>query len=1138
MRYYPIPFILSLLLLGNLGCQVTEEASVSTESASGSLFQLLPPESSGITFRNEVPEDEKINILTFEYFHNGGGVAIGDVNNDDRPDIYLTGNVVPNHLYLNQGGMKFKEVAQQANVKGAAGWNTGVTMVDINNDGWLDIYVCRGGQLPPEYRSNQLFINQGADPNGIPQFKEEAGRLGLSDEGFTTQAAFLDYDRDGDLDVFLLNHNVVPIENFNPVQVRSTPDPYVGDKLYENVGSATAPKFVDVSQRAGLVQHPLGYGLGVGIGDLNNDGWPDIYVSNDFLEHDYLYYNQGDGTFTEELKGRMPHVSQFSMGNDIADYNNDGWLDIFVADMVAEDNYRNKTMMRGMDRSRFHYAVEDGFHYQYMINTLQLNNGVLRTASQETVLPFSEAAQLGGVSNTDWSWAPLWLDLDNDGFKDLIVTNGYKKEVSNKDYVSYEKKKLAAVSQPDQADLQRLMQELLDSIPSTKIPNYVYHNNGDLTFTKKVAEWGFDRPAFSNGAAFGDLDNDGDLDVVINNIDDNAFLYENQAGSSANYLKIKLNGSEGNRDGIGTRITIYANQQQQMHEHYLSRGFQSSVDRIVHFGLGTTEKIDSLLIRWADGKTQTLRDISANQLLSLNYQDASNPNPTEKPSDYLFQDITEQAQLRVSHQENDFDDFEREVLLPHKMSNFGPALAIADVNGDGLDDFYLGGAKGLSGQLYQQTANGTFRLLSSKTFRPHQASEDLDALFFDADQDGDPDLYVVSGGNEYTTDSPQLQDRLYFNDGNGGFSHRTSSLPKMLSSGGKVASADIDLDGDLDLFVGGRQVPGRYPLAPRSYLLENNGQGQFTDITDPAAEVLTAIGMVTDARWTDVDQDQDPDLIVTGEWMGIHLILNEQDQSQISFRDVSQEAGLSDTQGWWFSLGAADFDADGDTDLVAGNLGLNYKYQASVAHPFEIFYSDFDESGTYDIVLGYHNNDSLFPLRGRQCSSEQMPFIAQKFPDYHSFGQATLAEVYGSENLSEALHYEAKTFASSYLKNNGVSANGIPQFEVIPLPNEAQLSSANAITISDFNQDNHLDIVIGGNLYASEVETPRNDASIGLLLAGDSQGNFNPVPAHKSGLHLPGDVKKISSLTLGEQNRAGLLVAKNQGLLQLVRTQL
>ena len=1083
-----------LIVIYILGCQPSEDVSTSVNNTtSPPLFRLHSSEQSGITFRNDVPENEKINILTFEYFHNGGGVAIGDVNNDGLADIYLTGNVAPNHLYLNQGGIKFKEVAQEAGVKGAAGWNSGVTMVDINNDGWLDIYVCRGGQLPPDYRSNQLFINQGSSKNGIPQFKEEAGRLGLSDEGFATQAAFFDYDRDGDLDMFLLNHNVVPIENFNPVQVRSTPDQYVGDKLYENIGSATDPKFLDVSQRAGLIQHPLGYGLGVGIGDLNNDGWPDIYVSNDFLEHDYLYYNQGDGTFTEELKGRMSHVSQFSMGNDIADYNNDGWLDIFVADMVAEDNYRNKTMMRGMDRSKFHYAVEDGFHYQYMINTLQLNNGVLDTKPQQTALPFSEAAQLGGVSNTDWSWAPLWLDLDNDGFKDLIVTNGYKKEVSNKDYVSYEKKKLSAVSQPDQPDLQRLMQELLDSIPSTKISNYVYRNNGDLTFTKKVTEWGFNRPAFSNGAAFADLDNDGDLDVVINNIDDPAFLYENQLESSANYLKVKLNGSEGNLDGIGARVTLYANQQQQIHEQYLSRGFQSSVDRIVHFGLGTTEKIDSLLIRWADGRTQTVKNISANQLLTLNYQDATNSKSEKNSSNYLFHDITKSTKLKVSHQENTFDDFQREVLLPHKMSSFGPALAVADIDGDGLDDFYLGGAKGYPGQLYRQTTSGTFSSLPPEAFRSHQLSEDLDALFFDADQDGDQDLYVVSGGNEYAADSPQLQDRLYFNDGNGRFSYRTSSLPSILSSGGKVVAADIDQDGDQDLFVGGRQVPGRYPLAPRSYLLENNGQGQFTDITESAANELSSIGMITDARWMNVDQDQDLDLILVGEWMGIHLILNEQNQHQISFRDVSLEAGLADTQGWWFSLGVADFDSDGDTDLVAGNLGLNYKYQASAEQPFEIFYSDFDESGTYDIVLGYYNDNALFPLRGRQCSSEQMPFIEQKFPDYHSFGKATLNEVYGSESLAEALHYEAKTFASSYLKNNGVNTDGIPQFEVIPLPSEAQFSSANTISIGDFNQDNHLDMVIAGNLYVSEVETPRNDASIGLLLAGDGQGNFFPV---------------------------------------------
>ncbi len=1124
-------------LVGNVTEIVAQSDAISVDH-SNPLLRLVSAEQSQVRFSNTVPENERINILTFEYFHNGGGVAIGDVDNNGLPDIYFTGNIVPNHLYLNQGNLKFQEVARSSGVQGSEGWDTGVSMIDINNDGWLDIYVCRSGQLPAELRKNQFFINQGATEHQVPTFIDQASMLGLDDPGFATQAAFLDYDRDGDLDMFLLNHNVLPVENFNPTEIRQKIDPYVGDKLFENIGSANEPKFKDVSQKAGLIQNPLGYGLGVGVGDLNNDGWPDIYVSNDFIEHDYLYYNQQDGTFVEQLKSTMPHTSQFSMGNDLADYNNDGWLDIMVADMVAEDNYRNKTMMRGMDRSKFHYAVEDGFHYQYMTNTLQLNNGVLHSSAGETKIPFSEASHLAGVASTDWSWAPLWLDLDNDGYKDLNVTNGYKKEVSNKDYVNFEKQQFSQVDQPIQTDLGQLMRTLLDSIPSTKIANYAFRNNGDLTFSKQGEAWNFTTPAFSNGASYADLDNDGDLDVVISNIDDEAFVYENQTNGSAHYLKIKLSGPVANRDGIGARVTAFVSGTQQMQEQSLTRGFQSSVDKTIHFGLGTATVIDSLFIRWPDGLVQKVSGVKADQTLLLDHAQALTRQNATTPAKYLFTDLTNQIGITIKHQENAFDDFERESLLPHKMSNLGPALAVADVNGDGLDDFFVGGAKGYAGRLYRQTIEGSFRLLPVSAFSVHQASEDVDALFFDADQDGDQDLYVVSGGNDYPAEDPRLQDRLYLNDGRGGYTFRAEALPTMLSSGGVVASADMDGDGDSDLFVGGRQVPGQYPVSPRSYLLENQGDGQFVDVSETLGKPATSVGMVAAALWNDLDQDGDADLLLAGEWTGIQLLLNELNTERPGFRDVSQLAGLANTSGWWFSLASADVDYDGDTDLVAGNLGLNYKYTASLQSPFEIFYGDFDLNSTQDIVLGYYNDATLFPLRGRECSAEQMPFIKEKFPTYASFGQATLAQVYGSAQLDHALHYQAKTFATSLLINQGTDKHGIPQFEVTRLPFEAQLSSVNAIILEDFNEDENIDIVLAGNFYASEVETPRNDASVGLLLFGDGAGGFQPMPAFKSGLQLDGDVKKLHWLTLARQGERLLVCAKNQGTLQFVKTPL
>lgn len=1059
-------------------------------------------------FENKIIENEGINILTYEYFHNGGGVAIGDLNNDGLADIFLTGNLAPNRLYFNKGNMTFEDVTQSAGVIGTRGWYTGTTLVDINNDGWLDIYACLSGNLPGPYRANQLFIN-----NQDGTFTEKAKAYGIADEGYATQATFFDYDLDGDLDLFILNHNVVPISDFKPSQVRNIYDPHVGDRLYLNEGGI----FIDVSLSSGIHTNPLGYGLGVSVGDLNGDHYPDIYIANDFIEHDYCYLNNGDGTFRDVVKSAFNQVSQFSMGTDMADVNNDGLLDIMTVDMIAEDNYRQKTTMRPMDRSIFYYAVEDGFHYQYMHNGLQLNRGGER---------FSNISKLAGVSNTDWSWAPLLMDLDLDGYKDLMVTNGYKKDISNKDYVSFEKKQMHDFKEGKITNSE-MFRALLDAAPVTKIGNYVFKNNGDYTFSKMNEAWNFEHEAFSNGAAYGDLDNDGDLDLVINNIDERAFVYQNQTretSEKAHYLRLKLKGPAQNTFGMGAKVWIHAGDKIQYVDHSLSRGFQSSMDPVLCIGLGTAARVDRLEVRWPDGKVSVLTDIAADQELEVVYAKAGQGSIQGYPETALmFEEVTEKYALDVRHVENAFDDFDYEVLLPHKMSTWGPALAVGDVNGDGLADIYLGGASGLEGQVWVQQTNGHFEKLKQAVFGVHAQQEDVGASLFDADGDGDLDLYVVSGGNEFEAGDPAYRDRLYQNDGKGGFLYQGDALPDFAISGSVVRPADVDGDGDLDLFVGGRMQPRMYPRPADSKLLLNE-QGRFRDASREWAPALEQLGMVTDAQWMDLDADGDEDLVITGEWMALTLLEN-----QAGKLVRMEHTGLEEETGWWFSVEAGDFDEDGDIDFVAGNLGTNYKYKASHQEPFQVFLNDFDNSGSQDIVLGYFDEGTLFPVRGRQCSAEQMPFIKEKFPTYELFGKADLVDIYGEESLDRSLNYKARNFQSAFVENLGKG-----RFKVTPLPIEAQMSALNDFLVRDFNGDGHLDLLTAGNLFASEVETPRNDAGVGLLLLGKGNGDFEAVPAHQSGIYLPQDIKHLAFLRMKEAG-AVILAAPNNDALRMIK---
>ncbi|GAA3579117.1 VCBS repeat-containing protein [Snuella lapsa] len=1072
-----------------------------TAPVSETLFTQLSALQTGIDFVNEIPESSVMNSMVYEYFYNGGGVAIGDINNDGLQDVYFTSNLKENRLYLNKGRFKFEDVTEKAKVKGSFGWTTGVTMVDINADGWLDIYVCKSGKGKAENRQNELFIN-----NKNASFTEAAKDYGLNFSGYSTQAAFFDFDKDGDLDMFLLNHNVSPVSTNNPEDYKMREDDMVGDKLYRNDNG----KFIDISKQAGIIENALGFGLGVSIGDLNQDGWPDIYVANDYIEQDYLYYNNGDGTFKESLKTSVGHVSNFSMGTDIADINNDGMLDVMTLDMVAEDNYGIKTSMSGMNPKVFNHAVNNGFHYQYMYNTLQLNAG------QEK---FSDVAQMAGVSNTDWSWAPLFADFDNDGFKDLFVSNGLKRDFRNNDFRKYKLKRLEQAHKNGEK-LAVVIEELVKKTPQRKTKNYFFKNKGELTFTKKSEAWGVTDATFSNGAAYADLDNDGDLDLVINNIDEAATVLRNN--SNKNYLQFKLNGSAKNPYGIGARVEIRFEGKQQVIENYVTRGYQSAVQPWVHFGLGDVEQVDTVMVTWTDGKTQVLDHVKANHIMSLNYQDATDKSyRDEKIVSPHFKNVTEVSKVDYVHIENDYDDFEKESLLPHKMSQFGPALAVGDINKDGLEDFYVGGAKGHTAALYIQKENGAFEISNTAIWKQDSSFEDIAAVFFDADNDADLDLYVVSGGNEWPEKHAMYQDRLYINN-KGVFKKENVRLPKIESSGSCVKPFDYDGDGDLDLFVGSRLLPQKYPYPGKSYLLQNNA-GHFKDVTREVIPEVEYLGLVTDAVWVDFDNDAQKELVVVGEWMPITVFKQQSGTFRIQ-KDV-----FANTNGWWNCIKEADLDNDGDMDFVVGNLGLNYKYKASPEAPFEVFSKDFDANGTNDIVLGYYNQGDLFPLRGRECSSNQMPFIKEKFPTYDSFGSARLIEVYGDKHLEDALHLKAFAFASVCLENLG---NG--RFKTRNLPNQVQISSINDMYIKDVDGDSLKDIVVVGNLYHSEVETPRNDASFGHLLKNNGQFGFTAIPALESGILIDGQVNVIQPVKGVSKEK--VILARNNKSLQVIES--
>lgn len=1075
-----------------------KEAATSTNK----LFSKLEPNITGIDFQNILTENDSLNYFTYSYLYMGGGISAGDINNDGLIDLYFTGNQVSNKLYLNKGNLKFEDITDKAGISGDNRWYTGTTMADVNGDGYLDIYCSVGGKFGP--KANQLFIN-----NQDGTFTEMAKEFGLDDIGNSIQATFFDYDGDGDLDLYVANYPPTKVSSptFVYLQKMRQVQPNESDHLYRNDGGI----FTDVTEEAGLTS--FGLSLSATIGDLNNDNWPDIYVSNDFNSPDFLYINNGDGTFKEVVKEATSHTAFYGMGADIADFNNDGYLDIFQVDMDAPNNRRKKANMASMNVQLFKDIEDAGFQFQYMHNCLQLNSGVFT----DSVPHFSNVSRLTGMSSTDWSWGPLFADFDNDGYKDVYISNGTRREINNNDY--FNRLDTMVVKQED-------MLELSLNIPSEKIDNYMYQNKGGFRFERVNSDWGIEYEGFSNGVIYADLDNDGDLEVVTNNIDDYATVFKNN-GSNNNFIKVRFNGPDKNKFGIGSRAYVKTDTNAQMQELTLSRGYQSSVAPELLFGISDETEIRELKIVWFDGKQQIFNAVEINQEIMVHYDNAKLEKETATLSeDKLFTAVRDNSIFpNYRHEENDYDDFQDQILLPHKMSEFGPALAVGDLNGDGLEDYFVGGSANKTGQLFFQTKNG-FIPQNMDSFMADKESEDTGALIFDADMDGDNDLYVVSGGYEFSPDSKLLQDRLYINDGKGNFTKSNSALPNMLTCGSKVYTADFNKDGKLDLLVLGRQVPKNYPQPASSYVLKNistKEEVKFDYYSEATNTLLSNIGMATSAQITDFNNDGWDDFIIVGEWMPIKMYQN----SKTGFTEVAAQYGLGeDTTGWWWSINQGDFDNDGDMDYILGNNGLNYKYKATEDETFDIYIKDFDNNNKEDIVLSYHNDGKEYPLRGRECSSQQIPGIKKKFENYETFSEATLVDVYSKEALEEALHYQITSFASIYLEKTDDG------FIVHQLPIEAQFSSINSIMVKDFDNDANLDVLIAGNLYASEVETPRNDAGHGLFLKGGGNGTFKAIPASESGLLLSGDVKNISTLKYKKRNY--ILAALNNDQLKFI----
>ena len=1090
--HYPKPaFFLPLLLL----------ISACSRGSEPPVFKLLTPSETGIDFANTITATDSFNVQTDVYIYNGAGVAVGDIDNDGLPDIFFSGNMVSSRLYRNKGGMKFEDITKSAGVA-TTRWATGASMVDINGDGLLDIYVSVSGpeHTKSEDKANLLFVN-----NGNGKFTEEAAKYGIADTGFTTHAAFLDYDRDGCLDLFLLNNSPRDFTRgvaSHPIAGRdSTPGSF--NQLYHNDCPGGKPgHFTNVSEKAGILRDP-GYGLGVAIGDVNGDGWPDIYVSNDGMPNDVLYLNNRNGTFSNIAGKSLKHSSQAGMGVDIADFNNDGREDVIQVDMLPSDLERRKRISGNTTMSALDEAHRRGYRIDYSQNSLQLNNGL----TPDGLPIFSEISRLAGVSATNWSWSALFADFDNDGNKDIFIGNGYPKAVNDLDY-------MAPAASAMRSGNNQVARRMLRDLPAYEFTNFIFRNNGDLTFTDKTRPWGMDQPSLSYGAAYADLNNDGKLDLVVNNINGTAFVYENvlPASDADHYLELKLDGELPRQltAGIGAQVIVTAAGKKQYLYDSPYRGFMSSMDSRLHIGLGKAARVDTLEIDWPDGRRQLLTNVPVDQMLIVKQ---SGLKPTRIPpalqtfgtaASRWFDEVRLPG---VTYKQSPAfrSDFSIQPLLPYLVSAHGPALAVGDVNGDGLDDIFIGGSPGTAGKLFIQQKNGSF--VESSRGQPWEADKAFDAwsaAFFDANGDGKLDLYVANGSYSQPNGSPLLQDHLYINQGGGRFARAVDALPEMLTSKGVVRVGDYNGDGRPDLFVGGRLMPRKYPYPTRSYILRNDGGGHFTDVTPQIAPMLVNPGgMITDAAWVDFDGDRRLDLVTVGEWAPIQFLKNEGNR----FTDVTSSTGLPSDRGWWFSIATGDFDGDGRPDIVVGNLGLNYTYTTSKDTTFEVYASNFTGNQTTDVVLAARINGTSYSFAGMSPLGRDVYTTSIKFPTFGTFAAATLEQLFGQDQLKHSLHYEVDTFASVFLHSDGGG-----KFSMTNLPSAAQISPVKGILVRDVDGDGHLDLVVAGNLYETEPNTPRADASNGLWLRGDGKGHFFAVSPAESGLVAPRDASGLTPL--------------------------